>query len=156
MTLTERAEHSRKELFRRYDELNTLWQQAEEELRRFHVPRDVRHVYHSYDLDPTQPGYRVCQLYLGLRKEKGKWRIFHGTWLDWGPEDPIDWTPITECSAEIRVKAAQHLPGLREAVVKSAEDFIPQVDAAIEAMKTALNTDINELLAERAKFNGRK
>ena len=31
-----------------------------------------------------------------------------------------------------------------------------QVDAAIGAMKKALNTDINELLAERAKFNGKK
>lgn len=155
MTLTERAERARKELFCRYDELNTLWLKAEEELRKLHIPRDVERVYRSYEPDPDWPGHRDY-LHLGLRKDKGKWRICHGASSDVHPEMSIIWTLITECSAEIRVNAAQYLPGLREAVVKSAEDFIPQVDAAIGAMKKALDTDINELLAERAKFNGKK
>ena len=67
------------------------------------------------------------------------------------------WTPITECSVETRVEAAKHLAELREAIVKSAEDFVPVVDGAIEELKKALSVPdehLMALLAERTKLNG--
>jgi hypothetical protein len=155
MTLTKRAAVAQQELFHRYDELTALWLKAEEELTKLHVPRTVCHVYADYEEDWHDPGSTVC-LCLGLVKIKGKWRICHGAFQAHYAGEPDSWTPINDCSAETRVWAAKHLPGLREAVVKSAEDFVPKVDDAIKALKGALNTDINELLAERAKFNGKK
>lgn len=155
MTLTKRAECARHELFRRYDHLNALWFQAEEELTKLHIPQPVSYVYASYDDDPYD-GTTNVSLCLGLQKVKGKWRICHTECPSYDGPGPYDWTPITDCSAETRVRAAKYLPEFREAVVKSAEQFIPKVDEAIKAMQQALNTDIQQLLAERAKLNGRK
>ena len=69
--------------------------------------------------------------YLCLQKFKGEWRILYGA-------SPINHSqgqeskPITDCSAEIRVEAVKYLPGLREAVIESAENFIEEVDSAIQ------------------------
>ena len=159
MTLTGRAENARKELFDRYDQLNALWVKAEEELTRLHIPRPVHYTYASYDADPCDNEPWQIHHCLGLQKVKGKWRICYCTMHDAFPEMPEDWTPITESSAEIRVKAAKHLPGLREAAVTSAEAFIPEVGKAIEALTHDLgfpdDDHLKQLLAERAKMNGR-
>ena len=158
MTLTQRAREARETLFQRYDQLNALWLEAEEQLRKFHIPHGICHVYEYYEPDPDRSG-PDANLCLGLQKVKGEWRICHGCYRDdFPPFEVEDWTPITECSAEIRVRAAQNLPGLREAVVESAEDFIPKVDDAItslsEELKPCSDQHLQALLAERAKLNG--
>ena len=158
MTLEERAESARETLFGRYDELNALWLQAEEQLTQFHIPRPVYHQFDEYQ-DPGNPPGAMTSKYLSLQKVKGKWRICYGLCDDWCDHD-YGWTPITECSAQVRVEAARHLEKLREKVVKSAEDFIPKVDEAIKTLAAAVGRTVNiesrDLLTERAKLNGHR
>jgi hypothetical protein len=155
-SLSERAEAAQTALFERYDKLNALWIEAEDELSAIHIPNGVEFSY-SHCQDPENPGY-ACYSCLGLQKIKGKWRICHGWSSDRYP-DVDDWTPITECSAAIRATVGRHLPKLREAVVKSAENFIPIVEKGIDELRAALNQcrndNLPELLAERAKLNGK-
>src|SRR5437870_2224988 len=101
MTLEARARKAREELFTRYDQLNALWLAAEERLTNQHIPHEVCHPYHQYNIDEQDPmaGY-ACNC-LGLVKVKGKWRICYGTY-DYSYPFPRDWTPIVDCSAEIR------------------------------------------------------
>ncbi len=156
MTLKRRAEKARTELFARYDQLNALWLKAEERLTKNHVPLPVEHIYARYDsVEQQYYGVGGCEC-LGLQKIKGKWRICYGVyWFSSQPD--ADWVPITECSAETRVEAAKHLPGLEKAVIESAEKFIPRVDDAIQALTEALAQPDNlaYLLAERARLNGK-
>lgn len=130
MTLDHRAHQAREQLFERYDQLNALWQKAEEQFRKNHIPRPV--VY-EFPRDPDLTVADELHEYLSLQKIKGEWHICHGGLLEYSPED-LDWKPITECSAELRVEMVKHLPGLRQAAVESAEQFVPAVDAAIVQM----------------------
>lgn len=152
MTLNQRAEKVRKELFARYDQLNALWLQAEERLTKHHVPRPVQYIYARYSRIVEDDPEAVC---LGLQKVKGKWRICYGECYACSQPGP-DWLPITECSAEIRVAAAEHLSGLEHAAIESAEQFIPKVEMAIQKLTEALGQPdaLAALLAERAKLNG--
>ena len=86
---------------------------------------------------------------LGVQKINGKWRICHAVYCPFrgGPDYEPTWAPITDCSAEIRVRTAKYLPQLREAVVKSAETFIPKVDEAIDELRRALNVPDEHLQA---------
>jgi hypothetical protein len=159
MTLTDRAEKARETLFGRYDQLNALWLRAEEELTKFHIPRPVSYPYLKYEEDYQNPLSEVNHC-LGVQRIKGKWRVCHAFDYPYRgyPEFEPTWTPITDCSVEIRVQAAKHIPQLREAVVKSAEGFIPKVDEAIKELRNALNLPhehLQALLAERAKLNGK-
>jgi hypothetical protein len=160
MSLNQRAEKARKELFARYDQLNALWEKAEERLTRFHVPTAVQTISVDYcdedgnpDSDPDSGALGFC---LGLQKIKGKWRICYGEYYSPNQRE-ADWQPITECSAEIRVDAVRLLPHLEMAVVESAEKFIPRVDSAIQSLTEALGKpdNIEDLLAERARLNGK-
>lgn len=156
MTLDERAQIARDALFNRYDTLNALWLNAEEQLTQFHIPRPVYYTYDKYQDPNDELGALTCKR-LGLRRIRGKWRICYELYEEWHDRE-LGWTPITECSADIRVEAAKHLDGLREAVVKFAEDFIPKVDEAVKVLADTLRQPISiesrEVLAERAKLNG--
>ncbi|HTU19587.1 MAG TPA: hypothetical protein VMG10_16115 [Gemmataceae bacterium] len=155
MTLNERAQKARDELFVRYDKLNALWLKAEEQLTHLHIPRPAECIYRDYEPDYREPEFRIAEC-LGLQKIKGKWRICYGEYALLSEPGPSDWTPITDCSAEIREEAAKHFPKLHKAVVESAEKFIPKVDSAIQHLAEALgdSANLNDLLAERAKLNG--
>jgi hypothetical protein len=156
MTLEERAESARATLFDRYDALNALWLQAEEQLTRFHIPRPAYHSYDEYQDFGNPPGAMTSKC-LSLQKVKGKWRICYGLYDEWCDRD-YGWTPITECSAQVRVEAARHVDKLREKVVKTAEDFIPRVDEAIQTLAATVgqlvSIESQDLLTERAKLNG--
>jgi hypothetical protein len=125
-----RAERARNQLFERYNQLNALWINAEEVIGRFHIPQAVWYEYRIHVEDSgTETGY--C---LGVSKIEGKWRICHRTYCHLTAKSS-DVTPITECSEETRVTTAQHVPELLDQVVTSAEQFIPRVDEAIEAVR---------------------
>lgn len=155
MTIEQRAEKVRTDLFTRYDHLNALWQKAEEQLAKMHIPLPVEHKYGEYCEDWRDASTVIYEC-LGMQKFAGKWRICYGRYHLLSEDTPDEWTPICECSARVRVRAAKHIPGLREAIVKSAEAFVPTVDEAIQALSESLDqpTDIQKLLAERAKLNG--
>lgn len=130
MALEDRAEKTRIDLFQRYDQLNALWQKAEEQLRKNHIPRAVHYDIPIADPNPDDNEWHES---LSLQKIQGEWRICHGGCWDYAPED-LEWRPIVECSVEIRVEAVRHLPGLRQAAVESAETFIPEVESAIQQL----------------------
>lgn len=159
MTLNERAQKARKALFNRYDQLNALWERAEEELTRLHIPHPIEFVYRHYEDDWRDPsGAQIAQC-LGIQKIKGKWRICHGTYVMPHEPGPDDWTPITDCSGDVRIEAARHLLALKQAIVEAAERFIPRADAAIAALAESLGlppemSSLAELIAERARLNG--
>ena len=126
-----RAERARTQLFERYDQLNALWINAEEVIGRFHIPQAV---WYEYRTDLQNSGGIEMGYCLGVVKLNGKWRICHRTYCHLSAKGS-DATPITECSAEILVKTAEHLPELLDQVVASAEQFIPRVDEAIETVQ---------------------
>jgi hypothetical protein len=155
-TLEKRAETAQTTLFHRYDVLTALWTKAEKELTVRHVPHEIEYTYYS-------PGcYQDAEIdpmigMLGIAKIDGKWRLCHAERY-YQSEEPTKWTPIVDCSAYMRVQMARHLPKLREAVVAASEQFIPKVDGAIAALQKELHCEpdnLMELLAERAKLNGK-
>ncbi|HYV38454.1 MAG TPA: hypothetical protein VE988_22410 [Gemmataceae bacterium] len=138
MTLNEHAQKVRKELFARYDGVNILWRRAEEQLTKHHIPRAV---YYELPDDPdAEPDPMAGIQCLAVEKVNGKWRITYGCY-PYGEPALGDWKPIVECCAETRVEAAKHFTGLRLAVIKSAEDFIAEVDAASRQLAEAIEQD---------------
>ncbi|MDZ4818737.1 MAG: hypothetical protein SGJ20_07170 [Planctomycetota bacterium] len=131
MTLLERAHSAQKALFSRYDRLNQLWTEAEKRLTSNHVPHFVTVVCQRW---PDIQGEETIEE-IGLVKIKGEWRIGF-TEVDGRDTDylHVSWIPIVDCSAQIRVNCAKHLPKLEQAVVESAEKFIPRVDIAIDEL----------------------
>lgn len=177
-TINERAEHAESVLFERYDELNALWQKAEKELTAHHIPHTVSYQYYRPTCSEEAAEDPMVK-FVGLSKKNGAWRICHGEYHHDCPYDDIDWTPITECSATLRVSTTHWLPKLREAIVAASERFIPQVEQAIQRLRKELSVErpsflnsirqqaakrkelseepdvsIEQLLAERAKLNG--
>jgi hypothetical protein len=152
LTLSERAEHVRDELYGRYDRMNELWLKAEQKLAKHHIPK---HVIYEYHTDEDRYGQPHVGYVLGLFKVKGEWKISAGSYCYNDPEEETDWKPIAECSATTRTKAAKFLPAFEEAIIKSAERFVPEVDDAIQKLDEFVNQDIESLLAERAKLNGK-
>jgi hypothetical protein len=143
MTLDQRAQQARTELFLRYDAINDLWRRAEEQLTKYHIPRPVFYEFPDdpdpeEDLEPGIPGIQC----LALAKFNGKWRILFGCYPD--AEDRRElggWKPIVDCSAQERVEAAKHFPGFRLAVIESAEEFISEVDGAKQTLAEALEQE---------------
>ncbi len=150
---------TQEELFVRYDQLNALFLKVEERLTKHHIPRPVEYIYSKNYIDDNPNGELAFEC-LGLQKVKGKWRICHGTYTCC-QDGPSAWTPVVDCSAEVRAAAARHvakhLPDLEKAVIERTEKFIPEVDSAVQALAKALNQplNINGLIAERAKLNCR-
>jgi hypothetical protein len=163
LTLDERAERARLTLYERYEKLNSLWRAAEQQLSKYHIPHEVSY---KYEEEVDRDGQPWVGRYLGVKKFKGKWLIYHGTvcYDAPPPDDEVDWNPITDCSIETRRETVKYLPTLREAIVKAIEEYVPDIDAAIEELDRFVNSDakpdgkatgIAELLAERAKLNGK-
>src|SRR5947208_1711218 len=81
LTLAERAQKVRQELFERYDKINALYLQFEERLnRKYHIPHPIQHSYYTYDLEEGNPNAGWASDCLGLDRIKGKWRICHGSY----------------------------------------------------------------------------
>jgi len=126
-----------------FDELNALWNEAEEEFAAMRLPTKVsvpagkRH----YPDEPGQCGPTGVETYsLGWIKCKGEWR------LCWGNQDvPANdnlgeevWKPIAECPMEKRVELAEHLAALKKMMKEAKEAYLPKVANAIAHLKKAL------------------
>jgi hypothetical protein len=155
MTLDKRAQKVRRDLFDRYDQLNALWLKAEEQLKQNHIPRMSYYDFPESPADLDSNGNRWTQS-IALWKVKGEWRICYGTHPDFDP-GMLEWKPIVECSAEVRVEAVKHLRGLQKAAIDSAETFIPEVDSAIKQLSEAIGgpDTLAQLMRERANLNGK-
>ncbi len=148
MTLELRAEKARKEVFARYDQINALWKKAEEQLAENHIPRWFCHYF-------NEDG-RYCEC-LAMMRHRGEWRIHHALIDHCQEMTEAEFKLIADCSGEIRMSAMCELPGLRRAAVESAEQFVKEADQAIQQMSEELGlpNNLGELLAERARLNGK-
>jgi hypothetical protein len=122
-----------------FEELNEAWKQAEATLKKFHLPDNVWIISHSEWDDPAEPRGQFHYL-LGYVWYRGTWRICHDTDYDCHPDEPRDWKPITECSADVRVKAAPQFAKLHEKVVEAAQAYVPVVKSAADELKMTLMT----------------
>src|SRR5690349_2339548 len=116
--LAERAESVRKSLFQKYDKLNELWREAENQLLRMHIAKPV---WVDYDLDLDDHDNPEYFFYLGVGKHQGKWRIVHDRVHVSRMHGSFEQTLITDCSAQIRVRAVKGIAKLPEAIVASSE-----------------------------------
>jgi hypothetical protein len=135
-SLEERNEHADAELSTRYEQINQLLAEAEKRLKRLKPPQEVWIAYNMKQVNPDNPGSPECWELIGLCRYAGTVRLCHAT--DWDEGDIANIRPVVECPAEVRVKAANLIGKLRIKFVKMKEEFIPQVDDAINVLTSAL------------------
>ncbi len=129
LTLSERDRLADEALSTRYDALNMTFTTAEQHLKAL---KPLHPVWLQYELELFDGGN--CEL-LGLCKYQGKWRLCHAMDHDSAAGGLVEEIkPIVECAVDVRVRAAKVVRKLREKIVKSKEEYIPQVDAAIEEL----------------------
>lgn len=113
----------------RLDALNRLWSMLESRVLQMAPPRWIRVAYKG-----ELTNENAC--YLGLQREKGRWRLVHGE----GWSGKIHgWTPLAECPVEIRIQAVAGVPALLDEVRKTDTHFIPALDAALDVLRKAVD-----------------
>lgn len=127
----------------RYDQLDALWKRAEDDLKRFRLHSLVQtgH-FKSFPLfqdDLEGKGPHEYHFLGFLRCGKG-WRICYGVSRDApnGVEDETCWTPIGDCSVDVRIEAIPVFEELRKKVVETAEQSVPKLDTALETFRRIL------------------
>ncbi|MDB5347274.1 MAG: hypothetical protein JWP89_5651 [Schlesneria sp.] len=134
-TLVERDKHADELLATRYDILNQRLVEAELHLRGL---RPIHSVWVEYGHSSHPDGGPMEWEVLGITKLKErlqeKWRICHGEGREGSDFIVENLKPIIDCPVEMRVRAAGVVGKLHEAIVKSKEAYVPQVDAAIREL----------------------
>ena len=123
----------------RFDDLKQLWQDAEEELRRFRLPHGAEYCYAS-----DEEAHPYCCYFLGFVRYGKWWRICHGYCSTHEPPDRAlpserNWKPITECPFDLRLKMIDVFDNLRAQVIQEAEKAIPGLDQALTRFRRFLN-----------------
>jgi hypothetical protein len=128
MTIEERNQNSNEAMDVRFEQLKAAWEQYEQELKSM---RPVDPVQVCYDEDHESSADRR---YLAFWKSGGQWKIYHGHHEYGEYDEQLHWTPINEAPVRWRLTAVKHLDMLKEAIVKSKEKFIPDMDEAIASL----------------------
>jgi hypothetical protein len=122
------------------DQLNKCWVEAEERLRTLNVGHDLV-VHHRYEeTDHPSPVAAEFECKLGFRKLAKGWCICYGigpTMLEWW-EHPWGWTPILECSQDVRKQAAHLMKSLIQEAEAAAERSRQEAAEASAAIQEAL------------------
>src|SRR5262245_10004651 len=127
MSIEESNEEVNKAMDARFAQLRAIWDAHESALK---TMRPLDFTETCYFSDPDADANGLHSFYLGLWKVSGNWKIHHGYMYE--PHDQsIDWTPINDASARDRVRAAKYIHKLKEAIVESKKEFIPELDEAI-------------------------
>ncbi|MFU7559530.1 hypothetical protein ACMFWY_12715 [Roseiconus sp. JC912] len=137
MTVDERNDELNEALANRLQQLNAAIEQHEKRFKAMKLARDAKHIYRSHSIEDD---HRNCigevNWYVGMIKLKGGWRLCYA--LDHEhynyPDETISWKPLVECSIEERIDAVPHIGVLREAIVKSKESLVPELEKAIESV----------------------
>jgi hypothetical protein len=122
----------------RYDQIEALWNKAEEDLKRFRVPHAVEHRYAS----EHEGNYPIYYSLLWVKHGKA-WRICHEQCNGYNEVgmaefDEIDRKPITECPLDLRVSMISEFENLRRKVIEAAENTVPTLDEAISSFRKIL------------------
>ena len=118
-----------------FDELNKTWEEIEKFFRQQGILRDVLHGFGTLEDERYGP---QADLLIGIQKQRGEWRICYGTYYYNNPEDVTNWTPVTECSTEVRIELLDHVNDLFEKLVKRNEEFIPELEQAVAKSHSVL------------------
>jgi len=134
----EREQEVIKALRGRYDEIEALWNRAEEDLKRFRIPHAVEHCYFS----DGEQGYPERHALWWMRYGKA-WRIVHEirtvySAVDDKHPDECEWKPITECPLDQRLAMISEFENLRQKVIEAAEQAVPNLDEAISSFRKIL------------------
>lgn len=126
----------------KFDELNKLWSKAEAQLRRIPIPVEVSICYRTEkawgeEIEPDA-GFQI-RSFLGFTKLGDGWRICFGEADDCCPRPEMEWKPIADCSAEIRLEAIPHLNALREQVIEEAAAYVGTLETAISNLSGTLD-----------------
>lgn len=125
-----------------FDALNEAIAEAENALRSLKPLRAVWFEFEVVSSFDDSPDRRHS---VGFEKHNGKWRIVYG--CDDGSGEPDQPTYLlTERPIDIRVRAAAHIPKLRELIIESKEEFLSEVNNVISKLKTftRFTTSISE------------
>jgi hypothetical protein len=122
----------------RYDEIEALWKQAEEDLKRFRIPHPVEHSYFS-DYEHSYPEHHA----LWWMRYGKAWRIVHEIRMAYSEvnekrPDECEWKPITECPLDVRLAMISEFENLRKKVIDAAEQAVPTLDNAISSFRKIL------------------
>lgn len=128
MTVDERNQHANEAMDVRFAQLTAAWEQLEQELK---TMRPVDPVEVCYFDDRRES---IDRRFLAFWKSSGQWRIWHGHHEYQDYDEQIRWTQINEAPVRWRLDAVKHLEKLKEAIVKSKEEFIPEMDMAVESL----------------------
>jgi hypothetical protein len=128
--LDERNRQAEQALATRYDALNQAFVEAEQRLKAL---KPLHPVWVDYNHDYCEGQPDQWEL-LGLFKHQGKWRLCHATDHEMNDCGFDDIKPVVECPVDVRVRAAKIVRQLHEKIVKSKEEYIPQVDEAIREL----------------------
>jgi len=126
--LAERDRQASQMLSTRYEALNQLLSEAERHLRGL---KPVHPVWVDYERVYPPGGVAYWEV-LGISKYVDRWRLCHAYDNEMNEEGFLEIKPIVECPVEVRVRAANEVRRLHEAIIKSKEDYVPCVDKAIE------------------------
>jgi hypothetical protein len=142
MTLDERNDEVNKALEARFSQLNAALEAHEAKLKAMMVPKNAQSMYCSEDNEDLRSG-QTCgqyQSYIGMIKLRGAWRLCHAKHYEdyCGLSEDIDWKPLVEASIEDRIKAAEHVDELRDAIVQEKEKLVPDVEKAIATLAKSL------------------
>jgi len=134
----EREQHIIKALTGRYNEIEALWNAAEEDLKRFRIPHAVELPYDSDHGGGPSSYYFLCFMRYG----KG-WRIVHKSTYavseyDPSQDDEVDYKPIVECPLDLRLSMIDHFEALRKKVIEEAEKCVPTLDDAVSRFRKVL------------------
>jgi hypothetical protein len=131
-----------KDLSGRYQELESLWKQAEDDLRQFRVPETVAvNLDDDVERDFVLRGMPCDYYTLEWRKCGKNWRICHVMTIIVGDDilpDDGRVTPISDCPYDVRLRMIEHFPELRAKVVEAAQKAIEQLDGAIDNLHKML------------------
>jgi hypothetical protein len=128
----------------RYNQLDALWQHAEEDLKRFRLHSVVATApFKSFPLLENDFDGKGPHEYhfLGFLRCGKSWRICYGVsqHMPSGDEDEPHWTPISDCSVDVRIEAIPVFEELRKKVVETAEQSVPKLDTALDTFRGILS-----------------
>lgn len=131
--LAARNEQASQALALRYDALNQELLEIEKRLKALAPPHSVWHDYNRVCVDDDCGHYRWEML--GLIKYNDKWRLVHAYDADHHDNGFEQIQPLTECPADVRVKAAHVVGELYRKIVASKEEYATRVDEAIKELR---------------------
>jgi hypothetical protein len=137
MTIDEQNDKANEVVSARLGQLNSALEKAQEKLQGMKLPCDVWHDIWRYECDET--GYVTFEQ-IGMTKQNGVWTLCHSK----GGEHP-DGTcqstvkPYRETSIEERITIAQHIDGLRKAVVTEKTRVVGEIEKALGSINSFLD-----------------